>query len=101
MNPDLKQVGMRIKEIRLSKGETGKEFGSRFCPKASDSIVSRWERGISLPSPKRLRDISNIGKITAYELLYGNDLKKYTDLELLEELNARQDMAEQVLEVNQ
>jgi len=72
MKIDKKSVGRRIKEIRLSKGDTLAEFGGHFEKEASDSIVSRWERGVSLPNKERLKAISEIGNISVDELLYGN-----------------------------
>ena len=67
-----KVVGDKIKSIRLEYGETLEEFGKRFSPHASDSIVSRWEKGKSLPSPKRLRAIAELGSMTVDELLRDN-----------------------------
>ncbi len=64
-------VGYRIKSIRQSKGKTTKEFGE-IIDGASDSLVSRWERGVNLPNNKRLKIIAEYGGITVDELLYGS-----------------------------
>lgn len=68
------EVGNRIKAIRISKEKTMKDFGKMFTPTASDSIVSRWERGISLPNNERLSRIAEIGNVSTSYLLEG----KYT-----------------------
>lgn len=65
-------VGKRIKTIRINKGETTKEFAKHFNPKASDSLVSRWERGVNLPNNERIEKIAELGDMTVDELLNGN-----------------------------
>jgi transcriptional regulator with XRE-family HTH domain len=47
------------------------EFAKLFNPPASDSLVSRWERGVNLPNNTRLERIAEIGNITVDELIYG------------------------------
>lgn len=68
---NIKEVGMRIKTIRISRGETAEEFGKQIEPPASQSIVSRWERGINLPNRARLEAIAKLGKVTVEYLLTG------------------------------
>lgn len=70
-----KEVGFRIKSIRQKNGKTTKEFGS-LIDGASDSLVSRWERGVNLPNTKRLKLIAELGNVSVNELLYG-DRKAY------------------------
>lgn len=60
-----------IKEIRLSLGMTLEEFGGLFIPKASDSIVSRWEKNISIPNPDRIKQLSKVSNKTTSEI-YNN-----------------------------
>lgn len=67
---DKKAVGQRIKEIRLKKGMTLEEFGGLF--NAGKGLVSRWENGLSTPTPDRLKQIAKVGDLTLEELLYGN-----------------------------
>ena len=67
---DKKAVGQRIKEIRLKKGMTLEEFGGLF--NAGKGLVSRWENGLSTPTPDRLKQIAKVGDRTLEELLYGN-----------------------------
>lgn len=77
---DKKAVGKRIKSIRIEKGMTTAEFAKLFDPPASDSLVSRWERGVNLPNKSRLEKIANIGGYESVEeLLYGkrNIIIKY------------------------
>lgn len=71
MEIDNKAVGNRIKSIRKQKGLTTKDFG-KFISGASDSLVSRWERGVNLPNNARLKMIAKFGEITVEELLYGD-----------------------------
>lgn len=66
---DKKQVGQRIKDIRLEKGMTAKEFGALFG--ASDSNVTSWEKGRTLPNKERLRKIADIAGMTVQKLLEG------------------------------
>ena len=60
-------IGRRIKEIRLEKGMTTKEFGKLFG--ATDSNVTSWEKGRTSPTPERLKAIAKIGDTTVEELL--------------------------------
>ncbi|KRM06980.1 hypothetical protein FC89_GL000289 [Liquorilactobacillus ghanensis DSM 18630] len=68
-------IGENIKRIRLSLGMTMEDFGKMFTPPAAKSIVSRWEKDESLPSPKRLRKIVELGNTTIENLLHGNSKK--------------------------
>ena len=65
-----KIIGKRIYLIRKSLGLTMKEFGERMGnPVASNSIVSRWEKGVSVPNNKRLKRIAELGEMTVENLL--------------------------------
>ena len=63
------RVGVRIKDIRMEKGMTTKEFGALFG--ASDSNVTSWEKGRTLPNKERLRKIADIAGMTIQKLLEG------------------------------
>lgn len=82
-----KSVGQRIRGIRIEKGMTLEEFSSLF--NASKSIASRWEKGISLPNPERLKQIAKISDMTVKELLNANPLHNYSTEELQAEINRR------------
>lgn len=71
MDIDKIALGHRIKSIRLEKSMNLKEFGF-YIDNTSDSIVSRWEKGKSVPNAKRLKLIANAGGISVNELLYGS-----------------------------
>lgn len=78
-------VGIRIKNIRLSKGLNLREFGEEIAKitkenNISDSIVSRWEKGISIPNPNRIKAIAEYGNTSVKELLYGDFLKKLENI---------------------
>lgn len=79
-----KDVGQRIKLIRLERGMTLEEFGKLF--NTSKGIISRWENGISIPNPERLKKIAEFGDVSIEYLLNGENisvdkkkLKKYID----------------------
>lgn len=84
-----KAVGRRIREERLKLGLTSDEFGKLFTPPASKGTISKWENGSYLPNNERLKQIANLGNITVDELLNDNPLAKFTNEELLNELNRR------------
>ena len=64
-----KQLGRNIRDIRLEKGMTLETFCDLFDePKPAPSIISRWERGVSLPNPSRLKRLAEIGGIEPNEL---------------------------------
>lgn len=62
-------IGNKIKNIRIGLGMTMVEFGRQFEPEASDSIVSRWESDVSMPSTKRIKRIAELGGVSIEELL--------------------------------
>lgn len=66
-----KKIASRIRVIRNELGLTMKEFGQKFDPPASDSIVSRWERGISAPNNERLKRIAELGNVSMFYLTTG------------------------------
>ena len=73
-----KEVGLRIKNIRLELGETLEEFGKRF--KTSKVTVFNWEKGRNLPNKSNLKAIADIKNKTVEYLLYGGvDAKKIYD----------------------
>lgn len=83
-------VGRRIKDIRVSRGETSAEFAEHFEPKASKGTVSKWENGHYLPNNKRIKRIAELGNITVEELLYGGTSEYITGVlrgEYADELN--------------
>jgi transcriptional regulator with XRE-family HTH domain len=89
-----KKIGSRINLIRTKLGLTMKEFGEKFDPPASDSIVSRWERGISSPNEERLNRIAELGNISLLYLTTGNKaLSDLSDDELRESLKRSKEYA--------
>ncbi|UXR76766.1 MULTISPECIES: helix-turn-helix transcriptional regulator [unclassified Staphylococcus] len=67
---DKKEIGKRIREIRMSLGKTQEQFGDLFS--ASKGNVAMWEKGATLPNKKRLLEISQKANITLDELLFGD-----------------------------
>ena len=49
---DNKQMGNRIKKLRIRMGMTQEEFGE-LVDGSTKSIVSKWERGETSPNPMR------------------------------------------------
>lgn len=66
-----KLVGNRIKKIRSEKGMSQEEFGL-LIKNAHKSLVSKWEKGQSLPNNDRLKRIAEIGETTVDFILYGS-----------------------------
>lgn len=91
MELDKVALGHRIRSIRLEKSMNLKEFGF-YIDNTSDSIVSRWEKGKSVPNAKRLKLIANAGGISVNELLYG-DMKNFTSSYFDERISENQEKA--------
>ena len=66
---DKKDVGARIRAIRLDRGMTMVEFGELLS--APQGAVSNWERGENLPNKHRLKKIASIANISVQVLLHG------------------------------
>lgn len=66
-----KELGERIKKIRLELGDTTEVFGKRFDPQANRSLVSAWENGRYIPNPERLKSLAELGGISVDYLLNG------------------------------
>ena len=49
---DIKEIGTRIKEIRIEQGLSQQEFGARLS--VSQDTVSLWENGKSVPTAEFL-----------------------------------------------
>lgn len=77
MDIDKKRVGNMIKKIRISHGLTMEEFGTKV-DNAHKSLVSKWEKGMSLPNNNRLKIIADLGQISIEEVLYGENYYKLT-----------------------
>lgn len=71
MNVDKEALGMRISNIRKSKGLTLEAFGE-LIDDAGKSAVSKWEKGITIPNNKRLKKIAELGNITVDDLMFGS-----------------------------
>jgi transcriptional regulator with XRE-family HTH domain len=68
-------LGNRIQAIRKQSGMTLKEFGE-IIDNADKSLVSRWEKGLTIPNNARLRMIADRSNLSVNELLFG-DLTNY------------------------
>ncbi|WP_225743654.1 helix-turn-helix domain-containing protein [Marinilactibacillus sp. Marseille-P9653] len=70
---DKESVGNRIKNIRQKMGLSQQAFGEELDNEAPahKSLVSKWEKGMSLPNNERLKRIAELGELSVNDLLYG------------------------------
>lgn len=80
-------LGQRIKQIRLSRGETTETFARHFD--ASKGTISKWENGIYKPNPDRIKQIAELGNMTVVELLQVEKSYKLIVETLKKELNEK------------
>lgn len=71
MDIDKKEVGMRIRAIRLSLGLSMAKF-AKSLGGTSRSTINNWERGINLPRIGTLGIVAEVGNTTIEYLLYGD-----------------------------
>ncbi len=77
---DKKAIGRKIRSIRLSHGLNTREFGERV-KNSSDSLVCRWEKGLSIPRQDRLKIIAELGNISVNELVTTTDYQSLYEQE--------------------
>lgn len=85
-----KAIGDRIKAVREKLGKTQIDFGLAFNPPVNKSSVSRWEKGETLPSAKRLKYIADLGSVSVDYLINGSQLS-VTNLKKLAEKLKKED----------
>jgi transcriptional regulator with XRE-family HTH domain len=66
---DLKQIGMTIRKLRISKGLTQLALAKIF--NVSDKTISKWESGKGLPEIESLINLSDYFQISIDDLLRG------------------------------
>lgn len=69
MKAENRILASNIHRIRQQRGETLEQFGERFDPVASKSIVSKWESGETQPSPPRLKQLASMANVSVEDLL--------------------------------
>lgn len=62
----------KIKNLRNKLSLNQENFGKLFTPVAAKGIVSRWEKGQSIPNKERINKISELSGYSVKELLYGS-----------------------------
>ena len=72
-----KGLNERIKMIRIKMGMTMEEFG-KLVLDANKSVVSKWEKGLTVPNNERLLRIAELGNISTEYLLSGNPFSELT-----------------------
>ena len=73
MSKTQQNIGSKIKEIRLSLGESMEEFGKRF--NTSKGTVNNWEKDRNFPNKANLKIIADIAGISVNKLLGIDELK--------------------------
>lgn len=73
MSKNQQNIGSKIKEIRLSLGESMEEFGRRF--NTSKGTVNNWEKDRNFPNKANLKKIADIAGISVNKLLGIPELK--------------------------
>ena len=101
-----KNVGKKIKQIRLSNGWTLIKFSDEISKiigdkkQIAEGVISRWESGISLPNPKRLKAIAKIADITVEELIdVKKDYKNFKQLMLNQDSDLKQMLIKKIREL--
>lgn len=87
---NVKDIGNRIKNIRLSKGLSVNGFGECIDEEQpiSKSRVLKWEKGVDVPNKQRLKKISELGGVSVDYLLSGKTLNS-NQIKLLKHLQAQ------------
>ncbi|MCY3035681.1 MULTISPECIES: helix-turn-helix domain-containing protein [Aerococcus] len=86
MEIDKKQLGNRIKEIRVNLKLTLAQFADEIrnktdgISKTGKSNVSKWERGENVPNSITLKAIADLGGISVDDLLQSEEDKKATEI---------------------
>ncbi|MEB5783608.1 helix-turn-helix domain-containing protein [Staphylococcus pseudoxylosus] len=62
-------LGRKIKNHRLSNGETQTEYGERYG--VGKSVISNWEKSKNRPNVKRLKLIADDLEVSVTDLLEG------------------------------
>lgn len=99
MEVDKKLFGKRLKALRLEKGMTLEEFGNKVV-NSNKSVVSKWENGVSLPNPERLRIIAEYFDTTVEELLEPQPIFKNRIKQLRNEQNISLEQLSEALNVS-
>lgn len=81
----METVGFKIKQARLRKGLSQKNFGKLIG--VSDRAVSKWETGLSKPSVENLFLISDVLNVPM-EFFKSDDVKTFNNIELSTEMES-------------
>ena len=69
---DLSKIGGFIAECRKNKKLTQEQLADKLC--ITDTAISKWERGLSLPDASIMLELCNILDISVNELLNGEKI---------------------------
>lgn len=73
MQPDMRRIGSRVKELRRSLGLTQAQFGKRIG--VDQATVSNWERNKQMPEGEALLAIAKLSKKPVEEFLGNVELR--------------------------
>lgn len=77
MEINKKDVGLRIKKIRLTHNYTMESFGKLIG--APKSAVNNWEKGRNLPSSERLEKIAILANTNVESIIFGSFAEQVND----------------------
>lgn len=77
---DQEKIAKFIAELRKDKGLTQNELG--IIAHVGREGVSKWERGVTVPSHASLLELSKIFDVTVNEILYGERITKTNEKEV-------------------
>ena len=69
-----KTVAVNIRRLREERGLTQKQLASKLF--VSDNVVSKWERGESLPDPETLARLAETFGVEVGAIVYENENRK-------------------------
>ena len=81
---DNQKFGEFLMQLRKERNLTQRELGERLF--VSDKTVSKWERGLSMPSVSLLIPIADLFDVTVSELLKGERINNDLTIEEVEKL---------------
>ncbi len=84
---DSKKIGSFLSELRKEAGFTQEQLAEEVL--SSRENVSKWERGINLPTPETLLALSKFYGVTVNEILLGKRNNLDNSIPLNEELNKK------------
>lgn len=83
--PEAVETGGRIRLARVARGLSMEQLGALLSPPASKGAVSNWENGYNLPNNSRLKQLSDVLKVSTTYLLSGKFMLR--DIHMMPEID--------------